>query len=277
MTSSSTPARGTVVVTGASNGIGLELALCAAREGHALVLNARGAEALERAAEACRAAGSPDVRVVAADASTAAGIDAIEAAVEELGAPVAALVNNAGFGIWGPFVEQDEARVAQMVDLNARSLTLLTHRLLQRVVEARGGILNVASVAAFQPGPGMSVYHATKGYVLWLSLGLRDELRASGVRVTALCPGPVPTGFADAAGLDAFDDMQMARLAAQPAGKVARAGWDGLRRGDAIVVPGLVPRVSAIGARLLPLAITTRLARRALGAIDATGRATSRR
>lgn len=276
MPASPDPRTALVVVTGASSGIGLEVALCAARDGHPVLLVARGIEALEAAADAAIAAGSPSAHVLAADLATPAGIDDLVAVVDELDMPVAALVNNAGVGAWGPFAEQEPDRLAALVDLNDRAVVLLTRRLLDRIRDARGGVLTVASTAAFQPGPGMAVYHASKAFALYFSVALRDELRASGVRVTALCPGPVPTGFAKAAGLHAVDDMLVARIASQPADKVARMAWKGLARNEAIVVPGALNRIGTLGAKVFPLGIATRLARTALGAVDASGTAKAR-
>jgi len=258
------------IITGASTGIGLELALCAAREGHEVLLVARGLPALEDAARACLAAGAAQAHVLAVDVSSDAGVDAIVARVDELGIPVAALVNNAGVGGWGPFEALEVDRVAQMVDLNARMLVVLTHRLLPRIREADGGVLLVASTAAFQPGPGMSVYHATKAFVLWFGLALREELRGSGVRVSTLCPGPVNTGFNAAGNLPEFETMRLARVAGTRADRVAAAGWRGLQRNDAIVIPGTINRVTACLARIVPLAVSTRMARRALGALPAS-------
>jgi uncharacterized protein len=262
-----------VVVTGASSGIGLELALCAARDRHPLLLVARGVDALEQAAVACTEAGSPATHVCGADLATQAGVDAVVAQVEAIDLPVAALVNNAGFGTWGPFAQQDADRIAGMVDLNCGAVVLLTRRLLDRVVAARGGVLTVASTASFQPGPGMAVYHATKSFALYFSVALRDELRSSGVRVTALCPGPVPTGFNEVAGVGPIDDRLLAKVATQRADAVARAGWRGLRRNDAVVVPGAANRLGALGAKLSPLALVTPVTRMALGAVDRRGRA----
>ncbi|MCW2924704.1 MAG: short-chain dehydrogenase [Thermoleophilia bacterium] len=267
------PASSLVVVTGASSGIGLELALLAARDGHPVLLVARGVAALEEAAVAVRAAGSPGVHVLSADLGSDAGIDAVVARVEELDLPVAALVNNAGFGVWGPFAEQDPTRIAGMVDLNDRAVVLLSRHLLERVRAAGGGILTVASTAAFQPGPGMAVYHASKAFALFFSVALREELRGTGVRVTALCPGPVPTKFADTAGVEGLDDVFIARLASQPADKVARMAWEGLAKNTSVVTPGALNKVSSMGAKVFPMKVVTRIARGALGALDATGAA----
>lgn len=275
-----TPATNTsqtlVVVTGASSGIGRELALCAARDGHPLLLIARGADALHDTAAAAIEAGSPAAHVLSADLASDAGIDLVCERVEELDLPVAALVNNAGFGVWGPFAEQDHERLAMMVDLNDRAIVVLTRRLLDRIRDAKGGVLTVASTAAYQPGPGMAVYHASKAFALYFSLALRDELRASGIHATALCPGPVPTAFAVSAGLHNMEEMKMARLAAQPADKVARKAWAGLAKNKAVVMPGIVNRIGAFFARVFPLTMVTRIARDALGAVDASGAATAK-
>ncbi len=275
MTSSTpSPSESLVVVTGASSGIGLEVALCAARDGHPVLLVARGVDALEKAADAAIDAGSPAAHVVGADLSTSEGIDTVVAAVDKLGMPVAALVNNAGFGGWGPFVAQDVDRSSRMVDLNCRAVVELSRRLHDRVRDARGGVLTVASTAAFQPGPGMAVYHASKAFALYFSLALRDELKADGVRVTALCPGPVPTEFGAAAGVDeALDSSLRVKLSSQPADKVARLAWRGLKKNQAIVMPGTVNRIGALGAKLAPLTTSTRLARTALGAMATSAKA----
>ncbi len=275
MTSSApSPSESLVVVTGASSGIGLELALCAARDGHPLLLVARGREALETAADAVIDAGSPAAHVVSADLSTSTGIDSVVSEVEKLGLPVAALINNAGFGVWGPFDTQDVERANRMVDLNCRAVVELSRRLLDRVREARGGVMTVASTAAFQPGPGMAVYHASKAFALYFSLALRDELRGEDVRVTALCPGPVPTEFGANAGVhEGIESSLRVKLSSQPADKVARLAWRGLRRNQAVVMPGAVNRLGALGAKLAPLTTSTRLARTALGAMGAAAKA----
>ncbi len=274
MTDAPSPADSLVVVTGASSGIGLELALCAARDGHPVLLVARGADALERAADAALDAGSPAAHVVSADLATSEGVDAVVEAVERIDLPVAALVNNAGVGGWGPFAEQDVTRATKMVDLNCRAVVDLTRRLLDRVRAAQGGVLTVASTAAFQPGPGMAVYHASKAFALSFSLALRDELKGHGVRVTALCPGPVPTEFGANAGVDAEVETSLrVKLSSQPADKVAQLAWRGLARNTAVVLPGTVNRIAALGAKFAPLTTSTRLARTALGAMASASKA----
>ncbi len=267
------PSESLVVVTGGSSGIGLQLALEAARDGHPLLLAARGIEALEAAAVRCREAGSPDVHVLVADLSTDTGIDAVVARVDELDLPIAALVNNAGFGAYGPFAEQDAGRLREVVDVNCLAPVLLTRRLLDRVRAARGGVLLVASLAAYQPGPGMAVYHAAKSFVVFLGVALRDELRASGVRVTTLCPGFVPTGFNAASGVGEVEERWLARVSSTSAEQVARAGWRGLRRGRATVMPGTLNKLARLGSRLAPLSFVATNTRGVLGAVDSKGRA----
>lgn len=274
MTARSSASKSLVVVTGASMGIGLEIALCAARDGHPVLLVARTASTLEEAAAACRDAGSPATHVLSADLAVETGVQAVHDKVEELDLPVAALVNNAGIGAWGPFAEQDPDRLATVVDLNDRSIVVLTRLLIDRIRAAQGGVLTVASTAAFQPGPGMTVYHASKAFALFFSVGLREELKSSGVRVTALCPGPVTTGFATAAGVhDGIEKSLRYRLTEVTAEKVARDAWRGLARNKAIVVPGFPNRAGAFSARLGPMALVTRITRSALGAIDEKGAA----
>ncbi len=275
MTSSTpSPSESLVVVTGASSGIGLEIALCAARDGHPVLLVARGRDALEAAADAAIDAGCPAAHVVVADLSTPEGIASVVTEVDKLDMPVAALVNNAGVGGWGPFGDQDVERATRMVDLNCRAVVELSRLLLERVRTARGGILTVASTAAFQPGPGMAVYHASKAFALSFSLALREELKSDGVRVTALCPGPVPTEFGAAAGVDSSVEASLrVKLSSQPADKVARLAWRGLQKNQAVVLPGAVNRLGALGAKFAPLTTSTRLARTALGAMGAGSKA----
>ena len=269
MTSSApSPSESLGVVTGASSGIGLALALCAARDGHPVLLVARGRDALEAAADAAIDEGCPAAHVVVADLSTPEGVAAVVSEVDKLDMPVAALVNNAGFGGWGPFGDQDVERATQMVDLNCRAVVELSRLLLDRVRDARGGVLTVASTAAFQPGPGMAVYHASKAFALSFSLALREELKADGVRVTALCPGPVPTEFGANAGVDSGVEASLrVKLSSQPADKVARHAWRGLQKNQAVVLPGAVNRLGALGAKFAPLTASTRVARTALGAM----------
>jgi len=166
-------------------------------------------------------------------------------------------VNNAGFGAHGPVAGIGVGRQLDMIEVNVAALTRLTALLLPGMLERRrGGILNVASTAAFQPGPNSAVYYATKAYVLSFTEALAEEVRGSGVRVSCLAPGPTDTGFAAQAGATG---SRLFRRGVMDAGRVARAGHDGLRRGKTLVIPGLRNRALAVGARLSPRILVTKI------------------
>jgi short-subunit dehydrogenase len=159
------------------------------------------------------------------------------------------VVNNAGFGLLGPAASLDRAEQLAMIDLNVRVLTDLSLRFVESLKQQRGGILNVASVAAFMPGPGMALYFATKAYVLSFGEALHHELKPLGVRVTTLCPGPVETEFQARAGMT---ERQFPRMLFRSAERVAQEGYDGLMRGRRVVVPGTDNKVAALLPRLVP-------------------------
>ncbi|MHB8077918.1 MAG: SDR family NAD(P)-dependent oxidoreductase [Candidatus Krumholzibacteriia bacterium] len=251
--------RETVLVTGASAGIGRELARCFAADGAALVLVARRGDELEAlAAELTREHGVP-ARIMATDLAyynTPAEIAGLLAAD---GIAVDVLVNNAGFGARGELTELEPARLLAMLQVNVTALTHLTRLLLPGMLaRRRGGVLNVASTAAFQPGPGMAVYYATKAYVLSFSGALTEELRGTGVTATCLAPGATATEFAAVAGLTR---SRLFRAGVMRADVVARAGHAGFRRGRALVVPGWKNRVGAALVPLAPRAAVRRLVR----------------
>ena len=237
------------LITGASSGIGAALAREFARHGHALVLTARREPELNLLANEIARTGAPRPHVIAADIASGAGADALQAALTERGLEVEILVNNAGFGLLGEAAELALAQQLAMVDLNVRALTDLTLRFVDGITRHRGGILNVASIAGFLPGPGMAVYHATKAYAVSFSEALHGELGPKSVKVCALCPGPVPTPFLTRAGIphDYFP-----RFLARSADRVARAGYDGLMAGRRVVIPGAPNRVLTLLPRLLP-------------------------
>ncbi|HEX8695003.1 MAG TPA: SDR family oxidoreductase [Longimicrobium sp.] len=260
--------KGAALVTGASGGIGEELAKLFAADGHDLVLVSRGRERLERVGQALEQAHGVAYTVVTADLADPAAPEHVFQAVRAAGIEVEALVNNAGFGLSGPFVETDgEAptdlgRELEMIRVNVAAPTHLAKLFLPAMVErGRGRVLNVASTAAFQPGPTMAVYYATKAYLLSFSEALSVELRGTGVTVTALCPGPTLTGFQEVA------DVGASRLFHTPfvmsAAEVARVGYRAMRRGKPMVVAGPMNKLLAQGTRLVPRTMAARLAKMA--------------
>ena len=237
------------LITGASAGIGAALADEFARHGHSLVLVARREPQLMAVADAVEKRGHPRPRVMIADLAQPGAADAIDAQLRAAGLEVQFLINNAGFGLMGPATSLDRAEQLAIVDLNARALTELSLRFVDSMMRHSGGVLNVASVASFMPGPGMAVYHATKAYVLSFSEALHQELKARGVHVTALCPGPVETEFQARAGMPSDYFPQMLARSAE---RVAREGYSGLMANRRVVVPGSHNRVAALLPRLLP-------------------------
>ena len=256
----STFARGrTALVTGASSGIGAELATQLGAAGAHVVLVARSEAALEAVAARIRAGGGTATAVPADLEAT----DAAEALVASLGErrDVDVLVANAGFGVNAPFAETDPAAVRGMVALNVLALTDLTRLLLPGMLaRRRGGVLTVASTSAFVPAPTFAVYAATKAYVLSLTDALHAELRGSGVHATCLCPGPVPTAFGDRAGMRAsfFSGPLSGAL---PADAVARAGLEALAANRRRVVPGAVNKLLTAATPFVPTGLTMRVAR----------------
>jgi short-subunit dehydrogenase len=238
------------VVTGASSGLGAIFADQLAKRGLSLMLTGRDQTRLSEVAQRVRqTAPNVDLELVVGDLGTDAGIDDLIARMDARVIDV--LVNNAGFGTYGEFSEIDAGREHDLVAVNVDALVRLTHAVLPGMLaRGRGGILNVASTIAFQPGPYQATYGASKAFVLSLSQALWAETRGSGVTVTALCPGPTRTGFVDALGSDVSHTAVYRRLAAPE--PVVAAGLRALDRGHAVVVPGLRNRVMAEGGRLTP-------------------------
>jgi short-subunit dehydrogenase len=237
------------LITGASAGIGAALANVFADHGHALVLVARRAPELKALSDAIEERGHGRPKVIVLDLGLPDAAARIEDELRDSGLEPQFLVNNAGFGLLGNAAQLDRARQLAMIDLNVRVLTELSLRFVDSLTRHQGGILNVASVASFMPGPGMAVYHATKAYVLSFSEALHRELGAQGIRVTALCPGPVETEFMARAGIP---DGYFPRFLSRSADRVAREGYDGLMRGRRVVVPGSGNKVAALLPRLMP-------------------------
>jgi short-subunit dehydrogenase len=237
------------LITGASSGIGAALAREFARHGHALALTARREAELGRLADEIARSGKPRPAVIPADIAARGGADALERDLAGRGLDVAILVNNAGFGLLGAAAELDLAQQLAIIDLNVRALTDLTLRFIGSVTRHQGGILNVASIAGFLPGPGMTVYHASKAYAVSFSEALHGELGPKGVKVCALCPGPVPTSFLSNAGIP---HGYFPRFLARSASQVAKAGYEGFMGGHRVVVPGAPNRIVTLLPRLLP-------------------------
>jgi hypothetical protein len=245
------------LVTGASAGIGEALARRIAGDGYDLVLVARRKDRLEALAADLPVTAHP----VALDLGERDAGKTLADEIAALGRGVDVLVNNAGFGHTGAFAQSDAARQTGMVDLNVRALVDLSHRVLPGMIErGTGGILNVASTAAFQPGPMMAVYYASKSFVLSFSEALSEEVRGSGVTICALCPGPTRSEFGAVSGLDRVP--LFARASKASAADVADAGWTGFRDGRRVVIPGVQNKLSAVGAPLLPRPLLLRLVRR---------------
>ncbi len=237
------------LITGASAGIGTELARVFASKGHRLALVARRADRLAALAKEIAGGGAAAPIVIACDLEQPDAGDLIAAALAAEGVDVEYVVNNAGFGLFGHAVELDRAAQLGMIAVNIRAMTELTLRFSDQLIRHRGGILNVASIAGFLPGPGMAVYYASKAYVLSFSEAMRCELAPRGVRVTALCPGPVPSEFQERAGFEPGFDSTI--LNVSPA-DVAKAGYSGLMANKRVVLPGLGIKVLPFLLRLFP-------------------------
>jgi len=241
--------RPVTVITGASAGIGVALARVFARNGHALALVARREDRLRALADEIAAAGGAKPLVIVADLQRSDAARVIGEALAAQGAEPQFMVNNAGFGLVGVAAALDRERQLAMIDVNVRALTDLSLAFVESLARHRGGILNVGSMAGFLPGPGMAVYYASKAYVLSFSEALHSELKARGVRVSVLCPGPVPTEFAERAGLKGGLGPS---FLSQSAEHVAEAGYYGLMRGQRMIVPGLANKLIALLIRVFP-------------------------
>ena len=241
------------LITGASAGLGVEFARQLSKRGHRLVLAARRKDRLDALAKELG-----NARAVAIDLSKANAAAKLMADLEAAGEQVEILVNNAGFGLIGRFAELDSKRERQMIDLNVGALTDLCRAVAPGMIKRKSGaILNVASTAAFQPGPKMAVYFATKAFVLSFTEALHEELMPHGVKVTCLCPGPTRTEFGEVAGFGgngAFDKLAM------EAGEVVEAGLKGMDRNRAVIVPGLVNKIGAISTRFAPRSVVRKIA-----------------
>lgn len=245
--------RPVALITGASAGLGVEFAHQLSKRGHRLVLVARRKERLDALAGELG-----NARPVSIDLSEAESAAKLMADVDAAGEQIDLLINNAGFGLRGYFTEQDPLRLRQMIDLNCGALTELCRAVLPQMIERRSGaILNVASTAAFQPGPGMAVYYATKAFVLSLSEALHEEAKPHGVKVTALCPGPTRTEFGDVAGFSESAALTRVSMEAAP---VVRRGLEAVEKNRAVVITGGLNKTIAFSTRLAPRVVARKVA-----------------
>ena len=241
------------LVTGASAGLGVEFARQLSKRGHRLVLVARRKDRLEQLAKELG-----NARAVAIDLSKSDAAAKLMADVEANGEIVGLLVNNAGFGLIGRFAELDAKRERQMIDLNVGALTELCRAVAPAMIERKSGaILNVASTAAFQPGPKMAVYFATKAFVLSLTEALHEELKPHGIKVSCLCPGPTRTEFGDVAG---FGGNGLFDRVAMNAAEVVEIGLKGLDSNRAVVVTGWLNKIGAASTRFAPRSMVRKIA-----------------
>jgi short-subunit dehydrogenase len=237
------------LITGASAGIGTELARVFASKGHRVALVARRADRLTALAAEITAAGGNAPIVIPCDLVQPDAGDRIAEALAAAGVEAEYVVNNAGFGLFGRAVQRDRSDQLDMITVNIRALTDLTLRFSDQLIRNRGGLLNVGSIAGFLPGPGMAVYYATKAYVLSFTEAMRAELAPHGVRVTVLCPGPVPSEFQARAGFrPGFDSAVLKVLPAS----VARQAYRGLMANKRAVMPGIGIKMVPFLLRLFP-------------------------
>jgi short-subunit dehydrogenase len=251
--------RRTALITGASSGFGVEFAKLFARDGFDLVLVARSEPPMQELAEQLQGTHAVTATVIAKDLAASRACDELVADLRERGIQVDALVNNAGFAQYGPFVEADAIVLDKMVSVNVVALTELTRALLPGMVERRWGrIVNIGSIGSFTPAPMTGAYAATKAYVLSLSLALTEELKGTGVTVTALCPGPTKTGFQARA--EMADSKLIAGRNLDSSEDVARAGYAAMQRGRPYLVTGTTSKLFAFGSRFLPRMMSARIA-----------------
>lgn len=245
----------TALITGASSGIGYKLASLFAADKHDLILVARRADLLNEFAETLRDRYRVQVDIVPIDLANSEAAQTLYDRVRSLGRDIEYLVNDAGFGDYGLFVGQDWTRMSQMITLNIVTLSHLTHLCAREMIRRkRGRIMNVASIAGFQPCPTTAVYAATKAYVLSLTEALHNELRGTNVTATALCPGPTQSGFQEAANMNG--SALFKGFGVMTSGNVASIGYRGMMRGKAVVVPGIMNILLTQSVRLSPRLVT---------------------
>jgi short-subunit dehydrogenase len=249
------------LITGASSGIGLELAKICARHKQNLILVARSKPALDLVANELRETCSVKVEVFPMDLSQEASPTLLFDQLLAMHLMINVLINNAGFGDHGRFVQSDWTRQKEMIQVNVMALTQLTHLFLPRMIANQNGkILNVASVAAFQPGPLMSVYYATKAFVLSFSEALAEELIDSGVTVTALCPGPTASGFQKVANMSDLPALTFLKIPTSQ--QVAEFGFEAMKSGQSVAIHGAINQLVVQSLRITPRKLIVKLVHR---------------
>lgn len=258
----------TVLITGASSGIGEAFAHVAAGEGHPLILVARNEAELHRVRGVVIARYAVPVSIIVHDLGEPGAGDKLANELEARKLAPDIIINNAGFGLIGKASELSREDQLKMIDLNVRSLADITLRFLpQMIAKGRGGVINVASTAGFMPGPNMAVYFATKAFVVSFTDALHEETKGTGVTLTTLSPGPVETGFQRRAGMK--QARMLSRVIPKSAMAVAQAGWAGFKEGERLVVPGTMNKLAAYALRGAPRRMILPVIRRAMGAAKA--------
>jgi hypothetical protein len=251
------------LITGASSGIGLELAHVMAKEKHNLVLVARSIDKLNALADELIQTHGIKVQTYKADLSNPKEIKNLYTQTQNDDIEISYLINNAGFGEYGNFVENDWEKLNEMMQLNMVSLVHLTKLYAQNMVSSKfGKIMNVASTAAFQPLPYLGVYAATKSFVLSFSEAIASELKDHGITVTALCPGLTETGFVEAANMEDTKFLNKAKAGMATAEEVAEYGYEAMMKGKTVAVHGMINSLMAQSARFLPRDLVTKIAKK---------------
>ena len=248
----------TALITGASSGIGLQLAKKFAEQGHPVILLARNKSQLEKIAHEIRTDFNISADIIVADLFLPEAPDQIANELKERNLNVDILINNAGFGLQGSYDKLDLRQQLNMIQVNIMALAHLTRLFLPEMIRRNaGGILNVASTAAFQAGPNMAVYYATKAFVLNFTEALHEEVRQTKLHVSCLCPGPTHTGFQAAANMG---DANLFKFGAHSAEAVARLGYSAFQKNQTIAIPGFKNNILALGSKLSPRFVTRKIA-----------------
>ncbi len=252
-------ARQTVLITGASSGIGTELTREFAQHGDSVVLVARGIDKLEELARELRSKHNVGAEVIGADLTQPSAPEKIVKSLSERNLTIDVLANNAGFGERGAFAQIDLQRQLDMIQVNITAVAHLTRLLLPGMIQRNtGGILNVASTAAFQGGPNMTMYYATKAFVLSFTEALHEEVAGTNVHVTCLCPGPTHTGFVAAANMEG---VNLFKMGAETAEAVAKVGYAAFMKNKAVAISGFKNKLGAFSTRLAPRAVARKIAK----------------